>query len=110
MLTALQFRMQKKGFDVVLARDGQEAVDILAQEKIDLIVADIMMPRVTGLELLTHVRKTLNSSLPIIIISALEHDEVVMEAFRLGANDFITKPFKPVELVLRVRRQLKLEV
>jgi two-component system, OmpR family, response regulator VicR len=109
MLTALEFRMRKKGFEVVIARDGQEAIDFLQTEKIDLIVADIMMPRVTGLELVTHVRTKLKSDVPIIIISALEHDDVVMEAFRLGANDFITKPFKPTELVLRVRRQLKLD-
>ena len=70
----------------------------------DLVVADIMMPFVSGLELINYIRKDLGSLLPVIIISALEHDETVLEAFRLGASDFITKPFKPNELILRIKK------
>ncbi len=104
MLTALEFRLRKQGFSSVLAEDGKQAVDILKQEMPDLIVADIMMPYVTGLQLINFVRRDLGSSIPIIIISALDDDETVLEAFRLGANDFIAKPFKPNELILRIKR------
>lgn len=104
MLTALVFRMKKQNFEVHIARDGKEAMKYLETEIPDVIVADIMMPHVTGLELIQYLRRDLNSQVPVIIISALEMDEVVLEAFRIGANDFITKPFKPNELVLRVRR------
>lgn len=104
MLTALVFRMKKQNFEVHIARDGKEAMKYLETELPDVIVADIMMPHVTGLELIQYLRRDLNSQVPVIIISALEMDEVVLEAFRIGANDFITKPFKPNELVLRVRR------
>lgn len=104
MLTALEFRLRKQGYNVTIAEDGRKALEILETQVPDIIVADIMMPHVTGLELVQHIRETMNSSVPIIMISALELDEVILEAFRLGANDFITKPFKPSELVLRIRR------
>ena len=63
-----------------------------------------MMPHVSWLELIEYVRQDLKSPLPLIVISALEHDDIVLEAFRRGATDFITKPFKPNELLLRIRR------
>lgn len=104
MLTALEFRLRKQGFSSVLAEDGKQAKEILRQEIPDLIVADIMMPYVTGLQLVHYVRTELKSDIPIIIISALDDDATVLEAFRLGANDFIAKPFKPNELILRIKK------
>ncbi len=103
LLTSLEFRLKKQGFDIVLAKDGKEALEKIKAESPDLIVADIMMPEVTGLELTTYVRKKLKSDIPIIMISAMGNDETVLEAFRLGATDFIAKPFKPSELVLRIK-------
>lgn len=104
LLTALEFRLRKLGYTVILAKDGQQALDLIPSKKPDLIVADIQMPHLTGLQLIQRIRQDMRSNLPIIVISALEHDEFVLEAMRLGANDFITKPFKPAELVLRVQR------
>ncbi|MFT5166105.1 MAG: two-component system response regulator VicR [Saprospiraceae bacterium] len=104
MLTALEFRLQRQGFQVDIAENGKQALEKINTASPDLIVADIMMPFVNGLELITYVRKDLGSKLPIIIISALEHDDTVLEAFRLGATDFITKPFKPNELILRIKK------
>lgn len=104
MLTALEFRLRKKSFEVILAKDGQEAKQMIKEEMPDLVVLDVMMPRVSGLELIKYVRQSLKSEVPLIVISALEHDDTVLEAFRLGATDFITKPFKPNELILRIRR------
>ena len=104
MLTALEFRLRKQGFEVLLAKDGREAKEMIQSAIPDLVVLDVMMPHVTGLELIQYVREELNSALPLIVISALEHDDTVLEAFRLGATDFITKPFKPNELILRIKR------
>ena len=104
MLTALEFRLRKQGFSVTLAKDGQEALTKVKEENPDLVVLDVMMPHVSGLELIEYVRQDLKSPLPLIVISALEHDDIVREAFRRGATDFITKPFKPNELILRIRR------
>ena len=107
LLTAIEFRLRKKGYEVLLASDGKQALEKVKTEKPNLVVADIMMPHITGLELVDYIRNEFKSDLPIIIISALEHDDVVLQAFRLGANDFVTKPFKPAELVLRVKRLLQ---
>ena len=104
MLTALEFRLRKQGYDVVIAEDGKQALQKIQDEKPDILVADIMMPHITGLELINYIRMDMKSSLPVIIISALEQDDIVLEAFQLGATDFITKPFKPNELILRIKR------
>ena len=105
MLTALEFRLRKQGFMVEKAEDGQQALDKLKSVKYDLIIADIMMPYISGLELIQFIRKDLkDTDTPIIIISALEYEDVLLKAFRLGASDFISKPFKPNELILRIKR------
>lgn len=104
MLTALQFRLRKQGYEVLVAEDGKQALQKIQQHTPDIIVADIMMPFVTGLELVHYVRQDMKSSLPIIVISALENEEIILDAFRLGATDFITKPFKPNELILRIKK------
>ncbi len=107
MLTALEFRLRKHGFEVIVAENGKKALEKIQEFTPDIIVADIMMPFVTGLELVHFVRQDMKSSLPIIVISSLENDEIVLEAFRLGASDFITKPFKPNELILRIKKILQ---
>ena len=104
MLTALEFRLRKQGFTVVKAEDGREAVTKFLEEKPDLVIADIMMPHISGLELIQIIRNKHNSKVPVIVISALEYDDIVLQAFKLGATDFITKPFKPYELILRIRK------
>ena len=104
LLTSLEFRLRKNGFSVITAKDGREALTKVEEEHPDLVIADIMMPYFTGLQLVDYVRNDLELDLPIIIISALEEEETVLEAFRKGANDFIPKPFKPTELVLRIKK------
>ena len=106
LLTAIEFRLRKQGYELELAKDGMAALEQIRQELPDLLVADIKMPKLSGLELIKYVRSELKSSIPIIIISSLDQDEIILEAFRLGANDFIAKPFKPAELVLRIRKIL----
>lgn len=103
LLTSLEFRLKKQGFEIVLAKDGKDALEKIKTESPDLIVADIMMPNVSGLELISFVREKMKSNLPIIMISAMGNDDTVLKAFKLGATDFISKPFKPSELVLRIK-------
>ena len=104
LLTSLEFRLRKHGFEVERASDGKQALEKLKSEEPDLVIADIMMPHVTGLELIKYVRKKMKSDIPVIIISALGNDDIVLKAFQLGATDFISKPFKPTELVLRIKK------
>ena len=103
LLTALEFRMRKAGFEVVLAKNGKTALELIQRDHFDLVVADIEMPIMNGLELIQGIEEFTISSPPVVVISALEHEDEIMEALRLGARDFVAKPFKPAELVLRAK-------
>lgn len=104
MLKTLEFRLKRDGHEVIVTRDGKEALKKIASETPDLVITDIMMPYSSGLEIISAVRHNYTHRLPIIILSGMGQEDVVLEAFQLGADDFITKPFSPNELTVRVRR------
>lgn len=104
MLTLVAYRLKKDGHELILTRDGREALSKLEEIIPDLIITDIMMPFVTGLEIIGAVKKKYANTIPVIILSAMGQESVVLEAFQLGADDFITKPFRPNELSVRVKR------
>ena len=103
----LKFRLEKEGYKLLIAADGKEAIELIEQENPELILTDIMMPFISGLEVISHVRNKLNLQTPIIVFSAAGQEEMVLKAFNLGANDFMGKPFSPNELVIRVKRLLR---
>jgi len=103
LLTALKFRLQKQGYELILADDGKKAQQLIKDENPDLVVTDIDVPNVSGLELVDYLRKDLGKQTPIVLIAPMENDDAILEAMEKGATDFVTKPFKPVELVLRIR-------
>ena len=107
MLMAIEAKLKNEGFEVTGASDRQEALKALEKEVPDLLITDILMPYTSGLELISIVR-TNYKKIPIIVLSGLGQEDTVMEAFQLGADDFITKPFNPTELAVRVRRLLKI--
>ncbi|GAA3595549.1 response regulator transcription factor [Flavivirga amylovorans] len=102
----LKFRLEKEGYELFMAQDGREALDLIEKESPDLILTDIMMPFVSGLEVISHVRLKLDSDTPVIVFSSAGQEEMVIKAFNLGANDFMGKPFSPNELIIRVKRLL----
>lgn len=102
----LKFRLEKEGYELLMAVDGKEALELIESEEPDLILTDIMMPFVSGLEVISHVRLKLDVDTPIIVFSSAGQEEMVLKAFNLGANDFMGKPFSPNELVIRVKRLL----
>jgi DNA-binding response OmpR family regulator len=102
----LNFRLEKDGYEVQWSRDGREVKEHLNEQMPDIIVSDIMMPYFSGMELIDYVRNELNSNVPIIIISSAGNEENVLSAFELGANDFISKPISPSELIVRLNREL----
>jgi DNA-binding response OmpR family regulator len=106
MLMAIEGKLKNEGFEVIATRDGQEALKVLEKTPVDLIITDILMPYTSGLELISIVKST-GSKTPIIVLSGLGQEDTVMEAFQLGADDFLTKPFNPTELSVRVKRLLK---
>jgi DNA-binding response OmpR family regulator len=106
MLKTMEFKLKKEGFQVVACSNGEEAMEKIASENPDIIVTDIRMPFVTGLDIVKRVKVELKLNIPIIVLSAVGLEKTVLEAFDLGADDFITKPFSPNELIVRVRRLL----
>ncbi len=106
LASLLHFRLEKGGYEVQLSKDGREVKEHLGQQMPDIIISDIMMPYFSGMELIDYVRNELKSNIPIIIISSAGNEENVLNAFEMGANDFISKPVSPSELMVRVAREL----
>lgn len=104
----LKFRLEKDGYELFMATDGKEAVELIEDKAPDLVLTDVMMPFISGLEVISHVRNKLESKTPIIVFSSAGQEEMVLKAFNLGANDFMGKPFSPNELVIRIKRLLSM--
>lgn len=107
LASLLNYRLEKEGYEVSLSSNGKEVKEQLEKEIPDLIVSDIMMPYFSGLELVDYVRNELSLDIPIIIVSSAGNEENVLKAFDLGANDFISKPVSPAELIMRINRELR---
>lgn len=100
----VEFLLKKEGYEIEIAADGNEGLEKINTYKPDLVITDIMLPYKSGLEITSYL-KTNFPKTPLIIISALgKEDNTIIEAFKLGADDLIAKPFNPIELMLRVKR------
>ena len=106
-LLLLKFRLEKEGYTILTAIDGKKAIELIEEHHPELILTDIMMPFISGLEVISHVRNKLNMQIPIIVFSSAGQEEIVLKAFDLGATDFMSKPLSPNELVIRVKRLLR---
>ena len=99
MLKTIELRLKKDGHEIITCSDGREAIVKIAATNPDLIITDIMMPFASGLEIIEAVKKNDRKHAKIIVLSAMGQENVVLEAFQLGADDFITKPFSMPELI-----------
>jgi DNA-binding response OmpR family regulator len=104
---ALEFRLTKDGYTVVTASNGDQAIELLIAEKPDLVVSDVLMPFMNGLEILKMAKTRFGNNTPVIILTAIGLEATMDEAFRLGVDDFLTKPFNPNELILRIQKLMK---
>lgn len=104
MLKTLEYRLKRDGHQIFLAKDGKQAFEIIEKELPDIVITDIMMPYSTGLEIVGSVKQKFGDQIKVIILSGMGQESVILEAFRLGADDYITKPFSPNELSVRVSR------
>lgn len=101
----IEVYLKNEGYTVVAAYDGEQAMKVASKDHIDLAIIDIMMPKMDGFELCRRLRKTYN--FPIIILSAKPEYSDKINGLTLGADDYIVKPFHPLELVARVKAQLR---
>ncbi|MBU3105888.1 response regulator transcription factor [Clostridium gasigenes] len=105
IVDAIEIYLKNEGVNIFKAYDGLEALDILLSKDIHLIIMDIMMPKIDGLKATIKIREEKN--IPIILISARSEDSDKVIGLNLGADDYITKPFNPLELIARVKSQLR---
>jgi len=101
----LAFTLRRAGFEIVLAHDGHSALDLFNREKPNLIVLDWMLPDIDGLEICRTIRA--RSDVPLFLLTIRKTDDDVVSALEAGADDYITKPFSPRQLVARVRAMLR---
>ena len=102
----LQFNLEREGYRVTLVDNGHSAIELLGKEEFDLMILDIMLPKVSGLEVARRIRKT-NMRFPILMLSAKSTDEDRELGLQAGADDYLTKPFHLPELLLRVKGILR---
>ena len=102
---AIDIYLTQEGYEVLKAYDGDEAIKVLKRNEVDLLIMDVMMPRLDGIRATLKIRE--NMSLPIIILSAKSEDADKILGLNIGADDYMTKPFNPLELVARVKSQLR---
>ncbi|WNI37644.1 response regulator [Chryseobacterium sp. SG20098] len=103
ILKTIEHKLLKEGHEVILTRNGKDAIETFKTKDVDLAITDIMMPFASGIEILSAI-KTMGKQIPVIMLSSMGQEEVVLNAFDLGAVDFIVKPFSPNELTLRIKR------
>lgn len=105
IVEAIEIYLQQEGYKVYKAYDGEEALKILDEEEIHLLIIDVMMPRLDGIHATLKIRE--KRSLPIIILSAKSEDADKILGLNVGADDYVSKPFNPLELVARVKSNLR---
>ena len=105
IVSALKIYLEPEGYRVLEAYNGQEALDILDREQVQLILLDIMMPKLDGISAVVKLREY--SNVPVILLTAKSEDTDKVLGLNIGADDYITKPFNPIEVLARVRSQLR---
>lgn len=105
IVEAIEIYLTQEGYHILKAYDGEQAIQVLQNNKVDLLIIDVMMPKLDGIRATLKIRE--KNALPIIILSAKSEDADKILGLNVGADDYVTKPFNPLELVARVKSQLR---
>lgn len=105
IVEAIEIYLTQEGYHILKAYDGEQAIQVLQNNKVDLLIIDVMMPKLDGIRATLKIRE--KNVLPIIILSAKSEDADKILGLNVGADDYVTKPFNPLELVARVKSQLR---
>ncbi len=102
----VESKLRKEGFELTSCSDGREGIEKAKSELPDIVLTDVMLPYASGLEVVTAVKSITDKAIKVIVFSSLGQEQTVSEAFNLGADDYITKPFSLSELSIRIKKQL----
>ena len=105
IVNAIEIYLSQEGYHIIKAYDGEEALEKLKENEIHLIILDIMMPNKDGIETLQEIRK--DKTIPVIMLSAKSEDYDKISGLNTGADDYVTKPFNPLELIARVKSNIR---
>ena len=105
IVEAIEIYLTQEGYHILKAYDGEQAIQVLQNNKVDLLIIDVMMPKLDGIRATLKIRE--KNVLPIIILSAKSEDADKILGLNVGADDYVTKPFNPLELMARVKSQLR---
>lgn len=105
IVEAIEIYLTKEGYNILKAYNGEEALKIIDKEELHLVILDIMMPKIDGIEVAQKIRD--NKAIPIIMLSAKSEDYDKIKGLNTGADDYMTKPFNPLELIARVNSQIR---
>ena len=105
IVDAIEIYLSQEGYEIKKAYDGAEAIQMLEKEQFDLLIMDVMMPKLDGIRATLKIRE--KNNMPIIILSAKSEDADKILGLNIGADDYVTKPFNPLELVARVKSQIR---
>ena len=105
IVEAIEIYLSQEGFHILKAYNGEEALEVLKKEEVHLLIMDVMMPKMDGIRATLKIRET--SSIPIIMLSAKSEDVDKILGLNVGADDYVSKPFNPLELVARVKSQIR---
>ena len=105
IVSALEIYLSSDGYQIYKAYNGEEALEMMRRYSIDLVLLDVMMPKMDGIQTITEIRKT--SNVPVIFLTAKSEDTDMILGLNIGADDYITKPFNPVEVLARVKSNLR---
>lgn len=106
MLKALKFRMNKDGYEVDTAEDGRKAIECIDNGNYDLVLTDVMLPFKNGLEIVQHIKNDKAKKTKVVILTSVGVENAITDGFAMGADEYITKPFSPSELSIRVKKLL----
>ena len=104
ILKVIETKLKKEGYEVINCENGKEAIERISDSLPDLVITDIMLPYNSGLEIVNVVKAKLQKNIPVIVLSGLGQEKTIEEAFKLGADDYMTKPFNLSELLMRIKR------
>lgn len=105
IIKGLRYALEKEGYEIVAAQDGEEALDMFNTQKVDFILLDLMLPKMDGIQVCQQIRET--STVPIIMLTAKDDDMSKITGLDIGADDYMTKPFNTVELKMRIKTILR---